>query len=143
MDHGFGLGIALVNDPLHLAVYGRGHILTVVFGMADLPADKHLVTLCLIVDHTDLFRHAVFHHHGPGKGRGLLDILGSACGNVVQDQLLGNTSAQRYHNGLKHLALCVKHLVFFRKGHSISRRSGACGDDGYGVYRPHLGKQVE
>lgn len=24
MDHGFGLGIALVNDPLHLAVYGRG-----------------------------------------------------------------------------------------------------------------------
>ena len=69
------LGIALVNDPLHLGVDHAGHVLAVLAALAQLEADEHVLVAVAVADHADLIRHAVLRDHGPGNVRGLLDIL--------------------------------------------------------------------
>ncbi len=111
--------------------------------MTDLPADEHLVAFGLIVDHAHLLRHSVLDHHRPGQGRRLLDVLGSPCGDIIKNKFLRDTPSQRHHDGLKHLAFRVEHLVFLRQGHGVARRPGSCGDNGDSVHRTYLRKKME
>ena len=85
--------ITLVNDSLDLAVNGVSHLIAVGLGMGQIPSDEYLVLITAVLNHSHLLRHAVLGHHGPGNLGGLLDILGSAGGDIVKYQLFRNPAA--------------------------------------------------
>ena len=111
--------------------------------VSEIIAQEYVVSLLLVVDRADLLRHAVAHDHMSCDIGRLTNICGSACSDVIQDQLLGNSAAQAHHDLLQHAALGHVHLVFLRQLHGITAGAHSRGNDGNGINPSHLGQLVE
>ena len=96
----FRLRIALVDDPLYLAVDIGGNTLAVGSRMRKISSDEHLVIITALVDHSKLLRHTVLGPHRPGDRGCLLDVLGGTGGHITEDDLLSDPSAKGNHDGL-------------------------------------------
>ncbi len=112
-------------------------------GMGQVTTDEDFVIVVIIADHTDVLRHAETGHHPPGHLGGLLDITGSPCGNILENDLLGNPSSQGYHNLLQHLPPGHEHLILLRKGHGIARSPHSGWNNGNRIHRPHIRQHME
>ena len=91
-DDGFGLIVALVHDSLDFRIDLACHVLAITLGVAVVAAQKDFL-VGIVADQTKLVGHAVLGDHGAGHSRSLLDILGSAGGNIVKNQFLGDTAS--------------------------------------------------
>ena len=112
-------------------------------GMSQILTDEDLIIVIIITDDTDMIRHSVTGYHTAGCLGGFLNITGSSCGDITEDDLLRNTSSQRYHDILEHTALGGEHLILFRQGHGITGSSHSGRDNGYGIDRSHIRKYME
>ena len=138
------LRIALIDDPLDLAVDIGSNTLTVRSRMRQISSDEDFVIVAAVVDHSEL--RQTFRTGLPsraGDRRCLLDILGCPRRHVSEDNLLRDPAAERNHNGLQHLILCVEHLVLLRKRHRISCRAHSGRDDGDRVDRSDIREFME
>ena len=91
-DDGFGLIVALVYDSLDLRIDLACHVLAVALGVAVVAAQEYFF-IGIVADQTKLVGHAILGDHGASHTGSLLDILGSAGGDIVENQLFGDTSA--------------------------------------------------
>src|SRR5699024_11392502 len=121
--------VGLVDDVADLAVDLGGGGLAVALALAEVTAQEGLL-LGGAVDHgAQPLGEAVAGDHLAGDAGGLLQVVGRAGGNVVQDQLFGHTAAQAGDDVLKHLALGDVGAVLLRQVHGVAAGLAA-GDDG-------------
>ena len=86
-------GITLADDLTYLRINRGGSLLAETSVMGQIPSDEYLIGIIPVGHQAHPGGHAVAGHHGFGDGRGLLDILGSAGGDIVENQFLGHTTA--------------------------------------------------
>ena len=121
--------IGLVDDIPHLAVNLGGSALAVALAHAQIAAQEGLL-LGGAVDHrAQPLGETVLGDHLAGDVGGLLQVVGSTGGDVVQDQLFGHAAAQTGDDILKHLALGDVAAVFFGQVHGVAAGLAA-GDNG-------------
>ena len=137
------LGIAVIYDVLDFLIDLTGNLLTVRLGMCQILTDEDFIIVIVIADDTDMIRHSVTGYHTAGCLGGFLNITGCSGGNISEDDLLRNTSSQRYHDILEHTALGGEHLILFRQGHGITGGSHTGRNNGYGVDRSHIRQHME
>ena len=111
--------------------------------MCQILTDEDFIIVIVIADDTDMIRHSVTGYHTAGCLGGFLNITGCSGGNISEDDLLRNTSSQRYHDILEHTALGGEHLILFRQGHGITGGSHTGRNNGYGVDRSHIRQHME
>ena len=100
----------LVENTLHLFVDECGCLLGVALSLAEIAADEDAVIRAVVLDGAKLFAHTVARHHIARNARRLLDIAGCAGGNIVKEELFGNSAAKTGHDALEHLCLGGKVL---------------------------------
>ena len=111
--------------------------------MCQILTDEDFIIVIVIADDTDIIRHSVTGYHTAGCLGGFLNITGCSGGNISEDDLLCDTSAQRYHNILEHTALGGEHLILFRQRHGVTGCPYAGRNNGYAVDRSHIGQYME
>lgn len=112
----FCLGIAVIYDALDFLIDLTGNLLTVSLGMCQILTDEDFIIVIVIADNTDIIRHSVTGYHTAGCLGGFLNITGCSGGNISEDDLLCDTSAQRDHDILEHTALGGEHLILSGRG---------------------------
>ena len=114
------LVIGKVKNSLNLSVNLVRCIFAVVSCMSDITAYEYLVALIPILNRSEFFAHAVFHNHASCHSSGTLNIVACSCRYVLEDKLLGGTSAQKAYDFVLHLALCNIHFILTGKRHCIT-----------------------
>ena len=89
------LGITFLNDALDFAINGRCNLLTIASGMCQVPADKNFILIIIVVDRSDFCGETILGDHILGCLGRLLDIRRCPCRDVVKNDLLRHTTAQR------------------------------------------------
>ena len=108
----FCLGIAVIYDALDFLIDLTGNLLTVSLGMCQILTDEDFIIVIVIADDTDIIRHSVTGYHTAGCLGGFLNITGCSGGNISEDDLLCDTSAQRDHDILE-IRLLVANISSF------------------------------
>jgi len=139
----FCSGIAFINDTLYFLINHSCNTLAITSGcVCQVASDKYFIVFIIITYQSDLIRHTKLYNHGFCQTRCLFDILRSSGCNVVKHLFFCYTSAKRYRNILQHLALCIIHLITFRKRHCIT--AGSSGrDDRHAVNRSDIRQYME
>ena len=88
------VGIGPVNDGPNFPIQEACHLLGVGFGPLIAPANEDFF-IAAIGDGAKLLAHAVFRNHVSGNLGNMLDILGSACGNILAEQRTANWKTGR------------------------------------------------
>ena len=112
--------VGFVHDIADLVVDLAGHFLAVAAALAQITAQEGLVLVGAVHHGAQTVREAVARYHGPGRLGGALQIVGSAGGNIVQNQLLGHTAAQQADDVFLHSALGDIAGVLIRQIHGIA-----------------------
>ena len=123
-------GGSLIEQDLHLFIDGGGGLLGIALGGAEVAADEDGLIRAVILDGAEPVAHAVAGDHAAGDLGGLLDVAGSAAGDIVQEQLLRDPAAQSRHDALKHLGLGGKVFVVLARTVERKAAGSAPGDDG-------------
>ena len=89
----FGFGITIFNNCLNFPVDLAGHGFTVGFGMSQITPDKYLVIVIIVTDDADIVRHTKLSHHLARYLGSFLDIAGRPGGDILKNDLLGDSSA--------------------------------------------------
>ena len=93
--------VGLVDQRLDLVVDGSGNLLGIALRGLVVPADEHFSAV-QIRDRTQLFAHAVTGDHVLCQLCCPVDVVGSAYGDIPQEQGFRHTSAQQRHDLLIH-----------------------------------------
>ena len=72
-------------------------------------------------NHIEILTHTISGNHSPGNLGSLLNIIGSSCGNGMENKLLCCTSACKGSNLILQFFLCHKVMVTIIYLHSISQ----------------------
>ena len=80
--------------------------------------------------HIELVAHAVPGDHGPGQLGSLLDVVGRAGGNGVEDDLFGGTAAGKGGDLVQDLLLAHQVPLLLLHLHGVPQSAGSPGDDG-------------
>ena len=121
--------VGLVDDVPHLAVDLGSGGLAVALALTKIAAKEGLLLRGAVDHRAEALGEAVLGDHLAGDVRGLLQVIGRAGRDVVEDELLGHTAAQTGHNILEHLALGDVAAVLFGQIHGVAACLTA-GDDG-------------
>ncbi len=143
LDQLLRLCITVRDDRLHLCIDLTRHSLTHCLGMCQITADKDFITVIVVIDRSYFVGHTKPCYHLACFIGCLFDIIGSTCRNIIEDQLFRNTASQIYHDILQHSALCHKHIISLRQRHGITRCTDAGRNNGYGIDRTHIRKDME
>ncbi len=108
------LECGLVEDVLDFLVDDGGSLLGIALRLAEVAADENAVARGIEADGAETVAHAVHGDHVAGGVRRLLDVAGGAGGDIVEENLLSHTSAERDDDVLKHLAARAEALVVLR-----------------------------
>ena len=142
-EHRLSFFVCVIDQALDFLIYDRSILLTVRAGMCQIPSDKHLPVVIVIIDQSKAFRHTVARHHRARQGGRLLDILRSTGRHIMENQLFRNAATQIHDELLHHPSLCLKHLILLRQRHCIACRTTSGRDDRDRVYRSDIRKQME
>ena len=119
------LRVSVVDDAEHQLVDLGGGRLGIILHSAVISAEEHAAVIGAVVDAAKLLGHAVLGDHRSGGLGRLLDIVGRACGDIVENQRLGDTSAETDDDILEHLLAGVIGLILGGQGHGIAARHTA------------------
>ena len=86
--------VAGLDELAYLAVYLSCNILGVVAPLRIISAEEDFLVLMSVEYRTEFFGETVARYHVPCNRRRTLDIVGSACGNIVKYQFFSNTAAE-------------------------------------------------
>ena len=131
-------GGSLVKDLLDLGVDEVCSLLGIALGGAEITADKDGVAGRIIADGAQLLAHTIAHDHVTGDGAGVLDVTGGAGGDIVKEQLLGDSAAQSHNDALEHLGAAAEVLQIFLRTEEGEAAGVAAGDDGDIVDRVNI-----
>ena len=81
----------------------------------------------------EFFGETVARYHVPCNRRRTLNIVGSACGNIVKYQFFSNTAAEENYDLLLHVGLAYEGSVLLRNVHCEAARHSAR-NDGHLMY---------
>src|ERR671912_1673610 len=131
------LVVSVVDELADLFVDDGRDLLGVVALVAHVAAEEHLALRLAELDGTDPLAHAVLGDHLAGHRRGLLDVVGGARRRVVEDDLLGDATAEGVGQLVEDLVARRRVLVVGRHDHRVAERTATRQDrhlrDGVGV----------
>ena len=103
--------VRLLDDAADLVVDLARHLVRVVGLLLELaPQEGHRLVVAEGA-RAELLAHAEAHDHLLGRGRGLLEVVGGAGGDLAEHDLLGGAPAERHGQGVHELALGGEELV--------------------------------
>ncbi len=112
--------VGLVDDIPHFAVDLGGSGLAVALALADITAQEGLLLRRTVHHRAQPLGKAVACDHLAGDIGGLLQIVGRAGGDILQNELFGHAAAQAGNDVLKHLALGHIAAILFGQVHGIA-----------------------
>src|SRR6185437_5859765 len=107
-----GAMVGRLDDAAHLVVDLARDLIGVVGLGGELPAEEGLAMLVAEHARPQLVGHAETHDHLLGGGGHLLQVIGSAGGNLVEDDLLGGAATQGHRHRVVELGTGCQEAVF-------------------------------
>ena len=132
--------ISFLDDGLDLFVDLIGRLFGIILARREILAQEDFIRRA-VVDRAQLLAEAVLGDHLSGHVGRSLDVVGRACADVVQRQLLGHAAAQQVDDHLPHLFLGSVALVLFGQRHGEAA-GHASRDDGDLMHRIRLRQTV-
>ena len=106
-----GALVRLLDDAADLVVDLARHLVRVVGLLLELaPQERHRLVVAEGA-RAELLAHAVAHDHLLGGGRGLLEVVGGAGGDLAEHDLLGGAAAEGHGQRVHELLLGGEELV--------------------------------
>src|SRR5665648_513469 len=123
-----GALVGLLDDAADLVVDLASHFVRVVGLLLKLaPQEGHGLVVAQGA-RAEFLAHAEAHDHLLGGGRGLLEVVGGARGDLAEDDLLGGAPAQRHGQGVHELTLGGQELVLDGQRDGVAQRLAAAHD---------------
>ena len=136
--------MGFLHDASNLVVDTASRIVGVILRVAVITAQKHFVIGLAEHLHAQVGAHAVIGNHGASHLRCALKVVGSTRGNVVAEQLFGNTTAKEHSQLVAHFVAAVEHLVFVGNGKRVTQGTTTRNDrdlmNGIGAFK-HVANQ--
>ena len=112
--------VGFIDDIPHLAVDLGSGGLAVALALTQIAAQEGLLLRGTVHHRAKPLREAVLGDHLAGNVGGLLQIIGSTGGDILQDQLFGHAAAQTGNDILEHFTLCHVAAVFLGQVHGVA-----------------------
>ena len=112
--------MCLVHQVPRLLIDGCGNSRGVIHLVPRTTPHKRVALFLAVLDHAQLWGHAVFGDHGAGNLGGLLNVVGSTCGGLAKHQFFGGAAAHGEHKPGKQFGAVVHAFIVFGGGHSMS-----------------------
>ena len=113
--------MGFLHDASNLVIDTASRIVGVILRVAVITAQEHFVIGLAEHLHAQVGAHAVIGNHGASHFRCTLKVVGSTRGNVVAEQLFGNTTAKEHSQLVAHFVAAVEHLVFVGDGKRVTQ----------------------
>ena len=98
-------------------------LIGVILRVAVIATQEHLVVRLAKDLRSQLGAHTVLRHNRTRNLGGAFQIVASARGNVVAENLFRNAAAHKHCQLIKHLSQRVQHLIFLRNGQRVAQRT--------------------
>ena len=134
-------GVGLVDELFDFLVNQLGCFLAVVLVLYPFAADEDLLAGLAHGNGANGRAHAPFAHHPAGNLCHALDVVGSACGHITKDDLLGNAAAEHNDHIVAQKVPAVAVPVFLGQLHGHAQGL-APGNDAHLVDRVGSGKKL-
>ena len=120
--------VGLLDDAADLVVDLAGDLVGVVGLGGELAAEERLTAVVSEHARAEALRHAVAHDHLLGRLGDLLEVVGGAGRDLVEDDLLGRATAERHRHRVGELGPGGQELVLGRQRDRVAERLAAADD---------------
>ncbi len=117
-----------LHDARNLVVDAASGGVGVILRVAVVATQEHLVVGLAEYLNAQVGAHAVVGNHGAGHLGGAFQVVRGARGDVLAEQLFGNTATHEHGQLVAHLVAAVQHLVLVGDGKGVAQRAATADD---------------
>ena len=133
--------VGFLHDTLYFGVYETGRVLTVILVLDPLPADEDFLAGFADGERADGIAHTPFSDHLAGQLGDAFDVVGSAGGDILENDFLSHTAAEEDNQVIAQEVAGIAVAVLAGKLHGDAEGASSR-DNAHLVHRIRSGKQL-